>query len=467
MPTEQELLALFGDDFNNVLSGLAQLPPEARELLDNTMGRMLSDADVFTSRMSKAVQTQGSAGISALATQGILAADMATAGVIFGELRNTIKESLVEGINQVGRAGSFQAYDVKPETLFTWVTVAGHKICQDCSPRGGQRLTLNEWEGVGVPGAGATVCGGHCYCVLDPSGKIDPLIELEKRRADIKKAVLPLEKKYIKIYKLKPDQIAHYKRFIKLDSSSAMEMLKRKAINREIAYRDMTKARENLSTIELSINKHVVNGKLTTARRKLHKKLARKITDGGQVARAGEQEFLTTGGYPGSGKSSILNRAFPNWQKKYVHIDSDYIKTLLAAEDGIEKLGWRAYMYHDEADFVISEIFKLAQRENRHILFDATMKSPQKITGLISQYKELGYKVTTAFADLPLEQSMERAIARFFGKSGRFVDPIYIITHGNSNITTFNSLKDIVDSWMQWNTNVPFGTKAYMLDSSI
>ena len=95
------------------------------------------------------------------------------------------------------------------------------------------------------------------------------------------------------------------------------------------------------------------------------------------------------------------------------------------------------------------------------------MKSQKKITALISQYKELGYKVTTAFADLPLEQSMERAIARFFGKSGRFVDPIYIITHGNQNINTFNSLKDLVDAWMQWNTNVPRGSKAYMLDGSL
>lgn len=62
-------------------------------------------------------------------------------------------------------------------------------------------------------------------------------------------------------------------------------------------------------------------------------------------------------------------------EKKYVHIDSDAIKDLLAKHDGIDKLGWRAYMYHDEADYVISEIFRLAQEENRNILFDATMKS--------------------------------------------------------------------------------------------
>ena len=51
MATKQELLALFGDDFENVLKGLSQLPPEARQLLDQTMGKMLFDADVFNSRV--------------------------------------------------------------------------------------------------------------------------------------------------------------------------------------------------------------------------------------------------------------------------------------------------------------------------------------------------------------------------------------------------------------------------------
>ena len=466
MATQEELIQLFGDDFGSVLSGLAQLPPEARELLETTMGRMLNDADVFTSRISKAVQTQTSAGIATAATQGVLTADMATAGAIFGELRNTIKESIVEGINQTGRAGSFEAYEVEPDTLFTWVTVAGHKICEQCSGRTGQRLTLDEWEQIGMPGTGWSVCKGHCYCVLDPSGKIDPLIELEKRRADVKKAALPLEKKYIENYELSPDEISHYKRFIKLDSSTAMEMLRRKSINREIAYREMTKAREKLSRVEQSIEKHSVNGIFTKKRKKLHKQLARKITNGGAIAKQGQQEFLTTGGYPGSGKSSILNIAFPNWGKKFVHIDSDAIKDMLAKHDGIDKLGWRAYVYHKESDYVIDEIFKLARKENRNILFDGTMKSKGKIRDLITLYKKRGYKATTAFADLPLEQSMERAIQRFFGISGRFVDHIFIITHGNQNINTFNSLKDLVDAWMQWNTNVPFGTKAYMLDSS-
>ena len=196
MPTEQELIALFGDDFNEILMGLEQLPLEVRELLDNTMGKMIYDADVFANRINKTAQTQASAGIASTATRGTLAADMAVSGAIFGELRNSIKESLVEGINQSGSAGAFQAYDPEEETLFTWVCVSGHKICQDCAPRAGLQAKLKDWESQGVPGSGWSVCGGHCYCILDPSGKISPRIQyerdIERKRLEAKGKFMPM-----------------------------------------------------------------------------------------------------------------------------------------------------------------------------------------------------------------------------------------------------------------------------------
>jgi hypothetical protein len=141
---------------------------------------MVYDSEVFAQRINKAVQTQGARGIAFSSTAGILATDMAENGRIFGELRNSVKESLVEGINQSGQAGTFQAYDPDESTLFTWVTVAGHKICGDCLPRGGQRATLKEWEERGMPASGWSVCGGYCYCILDPSGKISPRVNFEK-----------------------------------------------------------------------------------------------------------------------------------------------------------------------------------------------------------------------------------------------------------------------------------------------
>ena len=186
MATREELITLFGDDFGEVLVGLDQLPREVLELLDTTMEKMLFDADVFTSRIAKTVGTQTSAGVATSSIEDILANDMGEEGRIFGELRNTVKESLVEGINQTSRAGAFQAYDPDEDTLFTWVTVAGHRICKDCLPRGGERKTLRDWEAAGVPASGWSICGGYCYCILDPSGKISPRVQLEEREGGLR-----------------------------------------------------------------------------------------------------------------------------------------------------------------------------------------------------------------------------------------------------------------------------------------
>ena len=186
MATREELITLFGDDFGEVLVGLDQLPREVLELLDTTMEKMLFDADVFTSRIAKTVGTQTSAGVATSSIEDILANDMGEEGRIFGELRNTVKESLVEGINQTSRAGAFQAYDPDEDTLFTWVTVAGHRICKDCLPRGGERKTLRDWEAAGVPASGWSICGGYCYCILDPSGKMSPRVQLEEREGGLR-----------------------------------------------------------------------------------------------------------------------------------------------------------------------------------------------------------------------------------------------------------------------------------------
>lgn len=180
MATREELLSLFGDDFDEVLKGLNALPVEVRQLLDRSLNNLVYDAEVFGQRINKVVQTQQARGIALSNIAGSLATDMQNKGRIFGELKNSIKSSLVEGVNQAGQAGSFAAYDPDENTIFTWITVAGHKICADCAPRGGQQGTLREWEERGMPGTGWSVCQGYCYCILDPSGKLSPRLTFEE-----------------------------------------------------------------------------------------------------------------------------------------------------------------------------------------------------------------------------------------------------------------------------------------------
>ncbi|MDD5547149.1 MAG: phage minor head protein [Candidatus Omnitrophica bacterium] len=51
---------------------------------------------------------------------------------------------------------------------WTWVTVKDADRCDDCAERDGQVKTWEEWEALGLPGLGATVCGWRCRCTLEP-----------------------------------------------------------------------------------------------------------------------------------------------------------------------------------------------------------------------------------------------------------------------------------------------------------
>ena len=103
------------------------------------------------------------------ALAGILAADLSTHGPIFGELRNSIVRGIVFGNNQFSRTGQIEVYGDSID-LFRWVTIQGHRICDDCQGREGEIDTLDGWISRGMPGAGWSLCGGYCYCILVPVG---------------------------------------------------------------------------------------------------------------------------------------------------------------------------------------------------------------------------------------------------------------------------------------------------------
>ena len=266
----------------------------------------------------------------------------------------------------------------------------------------------------------------------------------------------------------KPGHIKKYEEFLKLDTPSAKEFLKFVGRTQPQAVEQMALARIKLysskTSHEIHFNKKT--GTYSKERAELHHKIAREIADSGKIARIGEAEFLATGGYPGSGKSTMLDVAFPGWKKKYVHIDSDKIKVLLANHDGHKLLAWRASLYQDEAREIALKAIEFARLENRHILFDGTMDKFDKYKKLIDQYRAQGYKIKAAYADLSVTKSMERAIGRFLGEENRFIDPLYILSTEGRAILSFEKLKTFFDDWVKYDTDVPRGALPKILDRS-
>ena len=91
--------------------------------------------------------------------------DLYNNGRMFSEFRRAIKATASGSINRVRDAGYFSEFEVTKTYRWSAVLV---RTCPDCLERHGQVKEWEEWEAVGLPRTGSTVCRENCHCVLIP-----------------------------------------------------------------------------------------------------------------------------------------------------------------------------------------------------------------------------------------------------------------------------------------------------------
>ena len=123
--------------------------------------------DVFLTKIEREVALLRNAGVSEAAILDILGNDLATNGRIFGEFRNTLKRGIVSATMHASRMGADRVYG--DSLMMQWVSVGTPRICVDCEPRIGLVKTWDEWEAIGLPASGFSVCKEFCYCQLVPA----------------------------------------------------------------------------------------------------------------------------------------------------------------------------------------------------------------------------------------------------------------------------------------------------------
>ena len=69
-----------------------------------------------------------------------------------------------------------------------WVDVGDARVCPDCRFRANKMgaKTLPEWNALGLPGAGATVCGPGCRCILLPKDILDVFPSLRGKKINLR-----------------------------------------------------------------------------------------------------------------------------------------------------------------------------------------------------------------------------------------------------------------------------------------
>ena len=128
--------------------------------------------DIFITRLEREIALLRNAGVTDVAILDILGNDLATNGRIFGEFRNTIKRGIVSATMQASRIGQDRIYG--DSGTMRWGSVGTPKICPDCEMRIGEIRSWDEWEALGLPASGFSVCKEFCYCQLVPESSPMP-----------------------------------------------------------------------------------------------------------------------------------------------------------------------------------------------------------------------------------------------------------------------------------------------------
>jgi hypothetical protein len=103
-----------------------------------------------------------------------------------------VKAEVRSQARRIGTDAELMRFERAGYTLLLWVTPNGHGACPDCQKRQGAVLTREQWEALGRPGSGMTVCGDNCFCVLVPHETLRTAPSLAKRDDEIGRGSAPM-----------------------------------------------------------------------------------------------------------------------------------------------------------------------------------------------------------------------------------------------------------------------------------
>jgi hypothetical protein len=80
-----------------------------------------------------------------------------------------VKNDFMAQARRTGTDAETATFQAAGHKTFAWVTVNASEACPDCKKRQSVIGDVEFWEKMGKPGAGKTVCGHFCFCLLVPA----------------------------------------------------------------------------------------------------------------------------------------------------------------------------------------------------------------------------------------------------------------------------------------------------------
>lgn len=148
---------------------------EKKALIDKfkkiTIAELYLEVEREAITLRKYISKQLRAGTGAAEIKATLLRDLREGGQIFGSFRSQFKATVKNEVADTNRKVQFQLQREDGVKLYSWTLDPGASHCDDCINRSEMEpMTMKEWEVVGTPDAGMTICGDRCRCRLIADG---------------------------------------------------------------------------------------------------------------------------------------------------------------------------------------------------------------------------------------------------------------------------------------------------------
>lgn len=128
-----------------------------------------AESDILADKLEIRIRQMMTSGMGAPQIIDVLKRDLRGGGPLFSGFASTFKSQVFPVIDNVAQGA---VIDQNTDALkWKWITTS-YDPCDDCKPRHGQVKTYAEWEKLGLPRSGFSVCGDYCKCVLAPTTQV-------------------------------------------------------------------------------------------------------------------------------------------------------------------------------------------------------------------------------------------------------------------------------------------------------
>ncbi len=148
-----------------------------------TIAQLYLEADKQVITLKKFIAQQIRAGTDPTVLKQTLVRDLREGGQIFGSFRSQFKATVKMEVGNVNRETHYAIERENGVQLYAWILDPEAQHCQDCLYNAEREpMTMKEWEILGTPEAGITICGDRCRCRLLAAGVFNEEIRSEAEK---------------------------------------------------------------------------------------------------------------------------------------------------------------------------------------------------------------------------------------------------------------------------------------------